>query len=290
MLGVDFGVHVAHVGGGDFSGEIGEGCAEGRKFGERVAADDWYGVVGREIVAIVGEADEVQRVDEAVGGIAGDDVDFFIDECAIDEAEVHHARRFSEMQTVALDEAAIAVGALEKFVADAGAPAWSDRNDVGNLTEMKLFGVGTADDHREGVFESERFGDFEIEALGVALLDTSVDGLRVGVVGRRLVEDGGQRGAGVFDIEIEIAGKKRLLTKQRPTEIGFAVDVDASAGFDVLREEFGEENLLGEEFGTDGDMRLGRAAAGETENEREEQKSGAAHGWQCLTEKAEEKR
>src|SRR3984957_5235213 len=179
LVGVDFGVHVAHVGGGDFSGEVGEGCAEGRKFGERVAADDWYGVVGREIVAIVGEADEVERVDEAVGGISGDDVDFFIDERAIDEAEVHHARRFSEMQTVALDESAVAVGALEEFVADAGVPAWSDGDDVGDFAEVKLFGVGAADDHRESVFETERFGDVEIETLGVALFDALVDGLRV---------------------------------------------------------------------------------------------------------------
>ena len=263
MLGVDFGVHVAHVGGGDFSGEVGEGCAEGRKFGERVAADDWYGVVGREIVAIVGEADEVQRVDEAVGGIAGDDVDFFIDECAIDEAEVHHARRFSEMQTVALDEAAIAVGALEKFVADAGAPAWSDRDDVGDCFEMELFGVGAADDHGECVFESERLGDIEIETLGVALFHAFVDGLSVGIVSGSFAEYGSEGGAGVFDVEIEIAGEEGFLAEECAAEIGFALDMDTGAGFDVLGEELSKDDLLGEEFGADGDVGLGWAAAGQ---------------------------
>ena len=263
MLGVDFGVHVAHVGGGDFSGEVGEGCAKGRKFGERVAADDWYGVVGREIVAIVGEADEVQRVDEAVGGIAGDDVYFFIDERTVDKAEVHHAGSFGEVQAVALDETAVAVGALEKFVADSGTPTRGDRDDVGNFGQMKLVGVGTADNHRECVFESERLGDIEIEALGVALFHALVDGLRVGIIGGRFVEDGRERGAGVFDVEIEFAGEESFLAEERAAEIGFAIDVDAGAGFDVLGEEFGEDDLLGEEFGADGDVGLGGAAAGE---------------------------
>src|ERR1700733_12591208 len=80
LVGVYFGVHVAHVGGGDFSGEVGESCAQRREFGEGFAADDGDGIVRGEIVAIVGEANEMERVDEAVGGIAGHDVYLFIDE------------------------------------------------------------------------------------------------------------------------------------------------------------------------------------------------------------------
>jgi hypothetical protein len=293
LVGVDFGVHVAHIGGGDFSGEVGEGRAEGRKFGQRVVADDWDGVVGREIVAVVGEADEMERVDEAVGGIAGDDVDFFVDEGAIDEAEVHHAGCFGEMQAVALDEAAIAVGAFEKFVADAGAPAGGDGDDVGNFSEMELFGVGAADDHGESVFESERLGDVEIEALGVALFHALVDGVGVGIIGGRFVEDGGERGAGVFDVEVEFAGEKSFLAEERAAEIGFSVDVDAGAGFDVLGEEFGEDDLLGEKFRADGDVGLGGAAGNEREDKREQEES-AMHCCNVsqfeLGEKAEEKR
>jgi hypothetical protein len=58
--------------------------------------------------------------------------------------------------------------------------------------------------------------------------------------------------------------------------------VNAGAGFDVLREEFGEDDLLGEEFGTDSDVGLRRAAAGEENCERHDQEKGGAHGWQCL--------
>jgi hypothetical protein len=48
--------------------------------------------------------------------------------------------------------------------------------------------------------------------------------------------------------------------------------------------------LLGEKFGADGDVGLAGAASGETEREEEKKEWGAAHGWQCLTEKAKEKR
>jgi hypothetical protein len=273
---------VAHVGGGDFAGEVGEGCAQRREFGEGFAADDGDGIVRGEIVAIVGEANEMERVDETVGGIAGDDVYLFIDEGAIDEAEIHDAGSFSEAQAVALDEAAVAVGAFEKLVADASAPAWGDRNDVGNFGEVELLGVGAAHDHGESVFESERLGDVEIKALGVALLHAFVDGVGVGIVGGRLVEDGGERGAGVFDVEIEITGEKSFLAEERAAEIGFAIDVDAGASFDVLGEEFGEDDLLGEKFGADGDVGLGGAAGGEKKNEADQREESAAHGWECL--------
>jgi hypothetical protein len=68
----------------------------------------------------------------------------------------------------------------------------------------------------------------------------------------RFVEDSGEGGAGVFDVEIEVAGEQGFLAEERAAEIGFAVDVNAGAGFDVLGEEFGEDNLLGEKFGADG--------------------------------------
>ena len=61
MVGVDFGVHVAHVGFGDFAGEVGEGCAEGRKSGEGFAADDGDSIVRGEIVEI-GRASCRERV------------------------------------------------------------------------------------------------------------------------------------------------------------------------------------------------------------------------------------
>src|SRR4029077_19139854 len=85
------------------------------------------------------------------------------------------------------------------------------------------------------------------------------------------------------DVEVEVAGEERLLAEERAAEIGFAFDVDASAGFDVLGEELREDDLLGEKFGADGEVGLLRFAAGQRKEikdgkEVEEAKKGAAHG------------
>ena len=96
-------------------------------------ADDGDGVVGREIVAVVGEGDEGEGVDEAIRGISGDNVHLMIDEGAVDKAEVHDFRRFGEMETVAIAPAVEAVWTLEEFVADARAPFGCERRNVGDF-------------------------------------------------------------------------------------------------------------------------------------------------------------
>jgi len=122
VLGIDGVIKAAHVCGGELASEIRKGGAELREFLESGAANDGNGVVGREIVAVVFEGDEAEGVDEAVGGIAGNDVDLMIDEGAVDEAEVHDARLPGEVEGVAVAPAVETVGTLEEFVADADAP------------------------------------------------------------------------------------------------------------------------------------------------------------------------
>ncbi len=58
---------------------------------QRVLADEGYGLVGREVVPIIGEGDEAERADGAVGGVAGDDVDLPLEASAVEQAEVHDA-------------------------------------------------------------------------------------------------------------------------------------------------------------------------------------------------------
>ena len=154
------------------------------------------------------------------------------------------------MKPIELAPAAETVGTLKEFVAEAGAHFGGVRGNVAGVMEMEALGVFAADDHGESILKAEGLGDFEIETLGVALFHASIDVVRVRA--RRFVENGGQGGAGVFDIEVEIAGEERLLAEEGAAGIGFAVDVDGGAGFDVLSEELGEDYLLGEEFGADG--------------------------------------
>jgi len=285
LVGVNLGVEAAHFVGGDLVVEIGEGGTELREFGEGGLANDGDGVVGREIVAVVLEGEELESSDEAVGGVAGDDIHLMIDEGAIEEAEVHDVGIGSEVEMVAVGPAAEAVGTLEEFVASADAELGGNGHEVGHGVEMVLAGIGEADDHGKGVGEAERFGEVEVELLGVLLFDAIVNGR--GVVGAgRFVEDGGEGSAGVFDVEVEVAGEESFVDEEGTAEIGFALDGDAGAGFDVLGEEFGENDLLGEEFGANGQVRRRGLVAGSREakevKEIEEVKdgeSGSAHVW-----------
>jgi hypothetical protein len=135
---------------------------------------------------------------------------------------------------------------------------------------MEVLGVVAADDHGESIFEAERLGDFQVEAVGVELLDAKVDG--GGIALWRFVQDGGEGGARVFDVEVELAGEEGFVDEERAAEVGFAHDREAGACFDVLGEELGKDDLLGEEFGADGDFSLRRFVAGgeEVEDVKEE--------------------
>src|SRR5438034_7062198 len=108
------------------------------------------------------------------------------------------------MQIVAIAPAAEAVGALEKFVADADAPFRSKGRDIGNFLEMEILGVVAADDHGESVFKAERLGDFKVKPVSVEFLDSIVDG--GGIALQSFVEHGGQGRACVFNVEVKLAG------------------------------------------------------------------------------------
>src|ERR1700751_872659 len=105
----------------------------------------------------------MKRVNQAVGGVAGDDVDLSVDERAVDQAEIHDAGLGREAQAVAFAPAAKTVRALKKFVAYANAPTRGDRSEIGIVVQTELLGIIAADDHGEGVLEAEGLGDFEIE-------------------------------------------------------------------------------------------------------------------------------
>ena len=86
------------------------------------AADYCHGLVGGKEVAVVVEDGHVQGYDQAVGGVAGYYVDLLFFQGAVEEAQVHDFGVAGEGQAVGVGQAAIAVGALHEFVAEAGAP------------------------------------------------------------------------------------------------------------------------------------------------------------------------
>ena len=80
-----------------------------------------------------------------------------------------------------------------------------------------------------------------------------------GVAADRLMEDGRQRGAGVFDIDVDVAGEQRAIADQRAAEIQPAIDRQAGVALDRLRQQLAEHQLLGEVLRADDDRAAGAA-------------------------------
>ena len=96
--------------------------------------------------------------------------------------------------------------------------------------QVQARGVFAAHDDGESVVEAERRADVEIEAVAVGVVDGLVDG--GGIVRGRLIQDGGERRAGVFGIEIHLPREHGLLADDGAAEIEPAVDAQAG---DALR-------------------------------------------------------
>ena len=91
---------------------------------------------------------------------------------------------------------------------------------------LRRLGVVGADDHGEGVFEAERRLDADVVARGVEGADGGEDAGGVALAGRRerLLEDRGERGAGVFDVGVDAAADEGLLADVAAGEVEAAVD------------------------------------------------------------------
>ena len=95
---------------------------------------------------------------------------------------------------------------------------------IGDGLEVEAVGVGSADDHGEGVFEAEAGFDLNLEALIVELRDGVEDGGGVACGWERLLEDGGEGGAAVLDVGVDAAGDESLMAEVAAREIEAAFD------------------------------------------------------------------
>ena len=156
-------VEMAHVRAGDFAPEFRKHAAKLRKLFQHGLANDRYSIVGRKIVAVVFKDNQMQRIDDPVGGIARHDVDFMVLQRPVNQPQIHHARLLREMQAVTFAPTAEAVGAFEN-----GKPtptrhwgAYGTMSEV--LRKMQALRIVTANDHRKGIFEAQRLGDRQSE-------------------------------------------------------------------------------------------------------------------------------
>ncbi len=172
-------------------------------------------------------------------------------ESARQQAQVHDARGLGEAQAVGCRQPLVTVGTFHELVTEAGAPLRRVGGGLGDGLQAEPAGVFTADLDGEGVIESESLAELEIETPGVFGLDLVVNLLRI--AGRLRFQDRSQSGPGVFGIDIDAAAKNRLVTDVSPGQIEAAFNREMSFVFDLLGDDFAQDELFGEVFGADHD-------------------------------------
>src|SRR6185369_3175089 len=128
-------------------------------------------------------------------------------------------------------------------------------DDVADRLEPQLFSIVATHENRERIVEAERLRPFEMKARGVFGFDAPVNLARIGQ--RRELEYRRQRGAGIFDIRVDLAGHERVV-REIAAELEAALDRETGTILDRLRDDLAEDDLLGKVLRADRD-RLRRA-------------------------------
>ena len=100
MLTVDGVVETAHVFVGDFPGELIQRVLHFGVTRQRFLANDGHGLVGRKIMFVVVQHEQVQRRNEAVGGVSCNQIYLLISQGPWEKTEIHHSWWLCEPQAV----------------------------------------------------------------------------------------------------------------------------------------------------------------------------------------------
>ena len=260
MLAVDGVVELAHVVVGNLSCKFVQRLSHLGVMSQHLLANDGHGFVGREVVLVVFEDEEIESRDQAIGCVACGEVDLLVFERAGEQTEVHDARRLGEAQAVSRRQSLVTVRAFHEFVAEAGAPFRGVGGRLRDGLQAEAAGIFTANLYGEGVVESECLAYFQIELPRVLGFDLLIN--LFGIAGRLLLQDRGEGGAGVFRINIDAAAENGLLADVAAGEVEAAFYRKMGFVFDLLGDDFTEDELFGEILGSDDDAVGARGPAG----------------------------
>src|SRR2546422_5980350 len=97
-------------------------------FIEGLLAHDGNSLIGRKVILVILQHGDVEDIQEAVRGAARHQIHLLAKEGAIEQAEIHEARRPTESEPIGLHEATVAVRTLHELVAKPWPPADRIRN------------------------------------------------------------------------------------------------------------------------------------------------------------------
>src|SRR5689334_23036539 len=96
--------------------------------GKRLGANNRDSLIGREIVLVILQHDEVARFELSISGIPSDDIHLPVEKSAVEQAQIHNSGRRSELQAVGFHQTLITILSFHKLIAEPGPPIARIRN------------------------------------------------------------------------------------------------------------------------------------------------------------------
>lgn len=237
--------------------ELIERSEEGGEAVERIEGNDDARVVRREGAAVVVEALEGGVLCAGIEGFPGDEGDLSVGEGGVELAGFEDLDAAGEGEFVGAEEEWEAIGAADELAGGAEAPGAFERLGGAEGGEVVLRGAFTGGEEDGRIGEAEGGDPFAAVAGAVVGLDlfAGLGGIGDGCE----AEDGGEGDAGVFGVEVNLAGEEGFVGHGSATEGRAEGDrAGAEAGFQVESDGFSKENLAGTGLGADVDLGRGR--------------------------------
>src|SRR6185436_15297688 len=123
-------------------------------------------------------------------------------------------------------------------------------------------GLGSAHDHRETVVDAQGIQPVHMKSIRIGGSDAGEHASRLVI--RRVFQNRGQRGTGVFGVEIDFVVEQSPVRKQRSAQVEAAIYFLMQPILKMLRDDLAQYNLFGEVLRTYAD----RGALGGARRER----------------------
>jgi hypothetical protein len=221
-----------------------EGGEEVGEAVEGIEGNDDARVVGREGAAVVLEALEGGVLCAGIEGFTGDEGDLAGGEGGVELAGFEDLDAAGEGEFVGTEKEGEAIGAADELAGGAETPGAFEGFGGAEGGEFVLSGAIAGGEKDGRIGEAEGGDPFAAVAGTVVGLDLFAG---LGGVGDGCeAEDGGEGDAGVFGVEVDLAGEEGFVGHGGATEGRAKGDrAGAEAGFEVEADGFSEEDLAG---------------------------------------------
>src|ERR1700733_11716936 len=134
---------------------------------QRLLAGYPHRLIRRKIMPVVFQHEQTQSRNQTVSGVAAGQVNLMIFQSPCQQAQIHNARLFREVQPVSCNQTAVSVRPFHKLITESGAPVGSERSRLRQSFDVQPPRILASNLHRKSIVEAEGRTESEAEAMFV---------------------------------------------------------------------------------------------------------------------------